>query len=243
VIVNQTLAERHWPGQSPIGRRIFIEVDGTRVPLEVVGVISDVRSFGLEEEVHAEMFRPAGQEPWSLLAITVRSAVAPESMAGTIREAVWSVDRDQPITHVLPMEDLAAEALAFRRVGMMLAALFSLLALALAGLGIYAVSSYSVTRRTREIGVRVALGATRQEVVRLVLREGVVMAAIGVVIGLAAAAMLTRYLTSLLFEVQPGDPTILAAVSGTLLTLALLATWLPARRAASIDPNIALRAE
>jgi putative ABC transport system permease protein len=243
VIVNQTLAERYWPGQSAIGRRILIQDNGTRVPLEIVGVIADVRSFGLEEEIHAEMFRPLWQEPWPLLAITVRSAVAPETMAGTIREAVWSVDRDQPITHVLPMEDLAAEALAFRRVGMVLAAGFGLLALALAGLGIYAVSSYSVTRRTREIGVRVALGATRREVVRLVLREGVVMTATGVVIGLAAAAMLTRYLTSLLFEVQPGDPTTLAAVSGTLLALAVLATWLPARRAASIDPNLALRAE
>ena len=183
------------------------------------------------------------KQPDVLIGITLRTQGDPSTLARQLRAAVWSVDREQPVTHVLTMSGLAAESLAFRRTGMMLAGGFGMLALALAAIGIYGVLNYSVSRRTREIGVRVALGATRGEVATLVVREGLLMTAIGIVIGLAAAAALTRFLTSILFEVQPGDPLTYAAVSAILIAVALVATWLPARRAASVDPLVALRTD
>jgi ABC-type antimicrobial peptide transport system permease subunit len=144
---------------------------------------------------------------------------------------------------MMPMRDLAAESLAFRRVGMMLAGSFGALALALAAMGIYGVLNYAVSVRTREIGVRVALGATRRQVARLVLRDALVMTGLGVVVGLAAAGALMRLIQSILFEVRPGDPLTYAAVAVILFAVALVATWLPARRATSVDPVVALRME
>jgi putative ABC transport system permease protein len=241
VIVNETLARRYWPGENPVGRRIVRRVANERRTFEVVGIVGDVKSFGLEEETHAELFRPYAQAPSPLLGIVVRTSGDPASLAPALRQAVWSVDRDQPIRNLMPMEDLAAESLAFRRVGMMLAGSFGALALALAAMGIYGVLNYAVSVRTREIGVRVALGATRRQVARLVVRDALVMVGLGVSIGLAAAVALMRVLRSALFEVQPGDPLTYAAVAGILLTVALAAAWLPARRATSVDPVVALR--
>jgi putative ABC transport system permease protein len=244
VIVNETLAKRYWPGEDPVGRRILIEGDaGRRVPYEVVGVIGDVKSFGLEEETHAEIFHPYWQAPSPLIGLALRARVDPASLAGSLRQAVWSIDRDQPITYLMPMADLAAESLAFRRTGMLLAGGFGLLALGLTAIGIYGVLSYSVSRRTREIGIRMALGATRREVARLVVREGLVMTAIGIVVGLAVAGAVMRLIASVLFEVHPGDPLTYMAVAGILIAVALAATWLPARRATAVDPVVALRIE
>jgi putative ABC transport system permease protein len=243
VIVNETLARRYWPGEDPVGRRIVMGRGESRRTLEVVGVVGDVRSFGLEEQIHAELFRPYAQELRPLLGIVVRTSGEPAALGSTVRQAVWSLDPDQPVTYLLPMRDLAAESLAFRRVGMMLAAGFGALALALAAMGIYGVLNYAVHVRTREIGVRVALGATRRQVARLVVRDALVMTGLGVVVGLAAAGALMRLIQSLLFEVRAGDPLTYAAVAVILLAVALVATWLPARRATSVDPVVALRME
>ncbi|HSC29294.1 MAG TPA: ABC transporter permease, partial [Vicinamibacterales bacterium] len=240
VIINETLAKRYWPGEDPIGRRILTGGGEDRVAHEIIGIVGDVKSFGLEEPTHAELFFPYWQMPWPLLGVAVRAHVDPASLSAGLRQAVWSIDRDQPITHLLPMEDLASESLAFRRVGMMLGAGFGLLALVLAALGIYGVLSCSVARRTREIGVRVALGATRTEVAALVVRQGLLMTVIGLAIGLAGALALTRWLASVLFEVRPGDPATFAAAAVILLIVALLAAWLPARRATAVDPIVAL---
>jgi putative ABC transport system permease protein len=243
VIVNETLAKRYWPGEDPVGRRILISRNSRRVAHEVVGVIGDVKSFGLEEETHAELFLSYWQWPSPLLGVAVRGRVDPASLTAPLRQAVWSIDRDQPITYLLPMAQLAAESLAFRRTGMLLAGGFGLLALALAAIGIYGVLSYSVTRRTREIGVRVALGATRHKVAALVMREGLLMTAVGIAIGLAAALALMRFLARILYQMQPTDPVTYAGVAVILITVALLATWLPARRATAVDPIAALRVE
>jgi ABC-type antimicrobial peptide transport system permease subunit len=164
-------------------------------------------------------------------------------VANQLRAAVWSVDREQPVMFVMPMSELAAESLAFRRAGMMLAGGFGILALVLAAIGIYGVLSYSVSRRTREIGVRVALGATRRQVAKLVVREGLLMTAIGVALGLGAAVGLSRFMASVLYEVKPGDPFTYAAVAVILIVVAALATLIPAHRATAVDPLIALRAE
>ncbi len=243
VIVNETCAKRYWPGENPVGHRIVIERGSAPVPHEIIGVIGDVKSFGLDEETHAELFHPYWQAPSALLGIVLRAGVDPGSLAGAVRETVWSIDRDQPVTYVMPMSDLAAESLAFRRTGMMLCAGFGVLALALAAMGVSGVLSYSVSRRTREIGVRMALGATRGEVAALVMREGLVMIAIGTALGLAAALVLMRTMASVLYGVGPGDPLSYVVAIATLLVVAVLATWLPARRATAVDPLIALRTE
>jgi putative ABC transport system permease protein len=243
VIINETLARLYWPERNPVGTRVVLSWPWGQFVHEIVGIVADVRAFGLEQPAVGEMYFSYWQQPDALLGIAVRTSGDPSSLARQLRAAVWSVDRDQPVTHVLMMSELAADSLTFRRTGMTLAGGFGVLALTLAAIGIYGVLSYSVSRRTREIGVRVALGATRGEVATLVVREGLRMTAVGIVVGLAAAAALTRFLTSILFEVQPGDPLTYAAVSAILIAVALVATWLPARRAASVDPLVALRAE
>jgi putative ABC transport system permease protein len=243
VVINETLAKRYWPGRNPIGTRVLIDGSSGQTPYEIVGIVGDVRAFGLEEPAEGEMYLSYWQAPDPLLGIVLRTSGDPAALAGQLRDAVWTVDREQPVTYVLTMSELAAESLTFRRAGMMLAGSFALVALVLAAIGIYGVLSYSVTRRTREIGVRVALGATRGEVGRLVVREGMVMTVAGIAIGLAAAAALTRFLRSVLYEVTPGDPFTYAAVGGILLAVALIACWLPARRATSVDPLVALRVD
>jgi predicted permease len=238
-IVDEALARRFFAGEDPVGRRLML----TNTPVEIVGIAGDVRAHGLEEPVEGGIYLPIRQQPTPLLGITLRTSLDPRSLAGAMRQAVWAVDSEQPVTYVMPMADLAAESLTFRRAGMLLAAGFGTLALLLAALGIYGVLSYAVTRRTRELGVRMALGATPSGLARLVVREGLATTAVGIALGLVAAAALTRLLESLLFEVRPGDPLTYAAVAGVLLLTALLATWLPARRATRVDPLVAIRAE
>jgi putative ABC transport system permease protein len=243
VIVNDTLVRRYFAGVNPVGRRILVDDNGRRATWEIVGVIRDVKSFGLDEPSHAELFRPYWQDPSRLLGITVRCAIDPVALGSSLRQAVWSIDKDQPVTFLMSMFDLASESLAFRRVGMILTAGFGALALVLAAVGIYGVLSYSVTRRTRELGVRMALGATRKEVAALVLRESLAMTVIGVFIGLVSAVAISGYLRNLLFEVQPDDPLTLAAVAMILTLVAIVATCIPARRATAVDPIVALRVE
>jgi len=243
VVINETLAARYWAGENPLGRRIIIERGSARVPHEIVGVIGDVKSFGLEEETHAELFHPYPQAPSTILGVVVRTRVEPASLAPAVRSAVWSVDPDQPITYLMPMSDLAAESLAFRRSGMILAEGFGMLALALAAIGVYGVLSYAVGRRTREIGVRMALGAKRGNVAVFVMREGLVMAAVGTALGLPAAFALMRAMASVLYGVGPGDPLSYLFAVTTLIVVTLVATWIPARRATNVDPLIALRSE
>ncbi|HJR59879.1 MAG TPA: ABC transporter permease [Vicinamibacterales bacterium] len=243
VVINQALAKKYWPGENPVGRRVVLDGRAGPLPHEIVGIVGDVRSAGLEEPIEGEMYFSSWQGADAILCIVLRTSGDPAALAGQLRAAVWSVDREQPVTYVMPMSELAAESLAFRRAGMMLASGFGLLALVLAAIGIYGVLSYGVTRRTREIGIRMALGATRGEVAKVILREGLLMTGIGVAIGLTAAFGLSRFLASLLFDVKPGDPLTYAAVAAILITVALLATVLPARRATSVDPLVALRAE
>jgi predicted permease len=243
VIVDEALARRFFAGQDPVGRRLMLTSSAGRTPVEIVGLAGDVRAHGLEEPVEGGIYLPIRQQPTPLLGITLRTNLDPRSLAGPMRAAVWAVDPEQPVTYVMPMADLVSESLTFRRAGMLLAAGFGALALLLAAMGIYGVLSYAVSRRTRELGVRMALGATPTGIARLVVREGVVTTAVGVALGLAAAAALTRFLESLLFEVRPGDPLTYTAVAGVLLLTALAATWLPARRATRVDPLVAIRAE
>ena len=242
-IVNQTLAARYWPGETSVGKRILMGPDNRRQTVEIVGVVADVRSAGLEEPIEPGLYLPWWQAPDPVIGVALRTTMDPESLGSQVRAAVWAIDRDQPVTYVLPMSDLAAESVAFRRVAMMLAGGFGLLAVALAAIGIFGVLSYSVTRRSREIGVRVALGASRGEVAGLVIRRAMSLTSIGIAAGLAAAFVLTRSLAGLLYETKPGDPLTYALAVAALMAVALLAAWIPARRATSVDPIVALRAE
>ena len=245
IAINETLARRHWPGEDPVGRRVLLEGPNGPVPFEIVGVLGDVRSDGLEQPAIPEMFFPIWQQPSPTLGFVVRAApgLDPGSLAAQMRAAVWAVDPEQPVTYVLTMAGLAEESLTFRRAGMRLAAAFGVLALVLSAIGIYGVLSYSVSRRAREIGVRMALGATRLNVARGVIREAMTMTAAGCAIGVAAALLLMQLIASLLYETEPANPVTYAAVAGILLAVALVATWVPVRKATAVDPISALRAD
>lgn len=249
-VVNETFARRFFPGQDPIGRRFDLQVGivrpgdtaaGSRTR-QVVGVVQDVRHFGLAQDAEPEVYLPYRQEPIPLISLMVRTRPG-LAIGEDLRRAVWSVDRDQPVLAVLPLDQLAAESVTLRRVSTILLGGLAGVAVFLAALGIYGVMAHSVARRTHEIGVRMAVGASAPDVLRLVLREGGRLAALGGALGVVSALALTRLLESLLFGVSPTDPASFAAVVVLLLSCALVGCWLPARRAARVDPVIALRYE
>ncbi|HMX29503.1 MAG TPA: ABC transporter permease [Blastocatellia bacterium] len=248
VIINETMARQYWPGESAVGKRINLEPEDPASPWRlVVGVIADVKEMGLEAPPKAETFFPFQQLPtmlWNMPRdLTVRTSGDPMNPAAAVRQAVWSVDPAQPVSNVRTMEDILSEEVAQRRIGMTLLAAFAALALLLASLGIYGVLSYAVTQRTQEIGVRMALGANRRAVVRMVMTDGLRLAGAGVVLGLGASFALTRLMANLLFGVSANDPRTLALVTLLLTAVAMLACYVPARRAAKVDPMVALRYE
>ncbi|HKQ08283.1 MAG TPA: FtsX-like permease family protein, partial [Blastocatellia bacterium] len=209
-----------------------------------VGVVRDVKSFGLSEETHIDIYRPYDQVTFPLIAFTIRSASDPTSLVAAVRNEVWSVDKDQPFFNkVLPMEQLASDSITLRRVSMLLLGAFAALALTLAAMGIYGVISYSVTQRTQEIGIRMALGASRGDVFKLVVRQGMLLAVMGVAIGVLIAFAVTRLMSSLLYGVSATDPLTFVLIPLVLTGVALVACFVPARRATRVDPGIALRYE
>ena len=240
VIVNETMAQRLWPGESPIGRRFTIWRD-EKFPREVVGVVGDTKE-SLDKEAGNQMYVPYAQDPtWGSLSLVVRTTGEPTALAGSVREAIRSVDKAVPNYNLKTMNDVISASAAPRRVPMLLLSAFAGVAMLLAMLGIYGVTSYYVTQRTHEIGVRMALGAQVVDVLRLVLRRAMVLAAIGITIGVAGAVAVTRYLTSLLFGVKPIDVVTFVGVAVILALVVLVACLVPARRATRIDPLEALR--
>ena len=244
-IINETFAKRYFPNQNPIGRRL--KIGGPERPtnqwMEIVGVVGDVHYGGLNVEPEPAYYENYLQTAWSETYLIVRSNSDPRQLAGAIRNAVWSLDKDLPVANIRTMEELLSESVARPRFRTFAFLILGSLALVLAVTGIYGVMSYMVTQRTREIGIRVALGAQRGNVLGLVIRQGMSLAVIGVVIGLGAALMLVRLMTSLLFGVSATDPATFAAITFLLLAVALVACWLPARRATKVDPLVALRYE
>jgi len=245
IIINEALASRYWPNQDPIGKRLgFLEEDsGKQVWREIVGVVGNVRHKALEIEVMPEAYFPYKQSPANFMSLVVRTASDPVSMVPAIRRQVLSVDKDQPVSDVMTMEQRVAKSVASRRFVMLLLGSFSVLALGLAAVGIYGVMAYLVIQRTQEIGVRMALGAQKRDVLRLVVGKGMALAVTGAAIGLVASLVLTRLMRSLLFQVTPTDWFTFVIVSVVLLTVALLACYIPARRATRVDPLVALRYE
>ncbi|HWT02781.1 MAG TPA: ABC transporter permease [Pyrinomonadaceae bacterium] len=241
VIINEAFARRHFSGEDPVAERLVI---GDEPPREIVGVVGSVRHRGLEEEPQPEFYVSYLQAPRSRLSLVVRAAsIDPAKLADAVRGAVREVEKDQLVGEVRTMDTLVAHSVAPRRFQMLLMGSFAAVALLLAGVGIYGVMAYAVTQRRHEIGVRLALGAQRGDVIRLVVRQGMTPALLGAGIGLIGAFAGTRVIESLLYGVSAGDPLVFAGVSVLLLLTALLACYLPARRATGIDPAIALRHE
>jgi len=242
-VINQAMARRYFPNQDPIGQRI--RVGGPERPqnqwMEIVGLVGDVRYEGLEVEPEAVLYQHHFQADWSDTYVVMRGVGDVRQLAGSVRDAIWSLDKDLPVAGVRTMEELLSESVSRPRFRTVVFVAFGSLALVLAVSGVYGVMSYLVGQRTREIGIRMVLGARRGDVLGLVIREGMTLALLGVVIGLGAALAMTRLMASLLFGVGATDPLTLAATTSLLLAMVLAACWLPARRAARVDPAVSLR--
>jgi len=245
VVINEAMAKRFWPGEDPVGRRISTATSsGQQTQWQtIVGVVGNVRHLGLDTEPRPELYYHANTSPPFGPVLVIRSKTDPKALISLARAKVRELDGDLPISNVNTMEQLVAQSVAQRRFGMFLLASFAGLALLLAAVGIYGVISYSVAQRTQEIGVRMALGARTSDVLKLIMKNGLVLACVGLAIGLTGAFLLTRLMARLLFEVRPTDALTFAIVSVGLLLVAFLACYLPARRATKVDPLVALRYE
>ena len=248
-IINETMARQYWPGENALGRRFKVGDPGDdRLPwMQIVGIVADMRQMGLTEPVKAEMYLPYQQINHNLWFIprdlAIRTSGDTSKLVGAVRQIIREVDPDQPISNIATMGEVLGTEAAQRRMGMIMLVGFALLALLLASLGIYGVLAYFVTQHTNEIGVRQALGATPRDILFLVLKKGMGLTLIGVAIGLASAFAFTRLMSSLLFGVKASDPLTFAAVPLLLAFVALLACYIPARRATKVDPLVALRYE
>ena len=241
VMVNETVVRRFWPHENPIGKRIWVgrQTD----PMEVVGVLGDVRNTGLAADPQPEIYLPFAQLPWAFMNLVVRGEGDPHGLEAAVRSRVLAVDRDQPVTEVRTMDEVLDAAAAQPRLMMSLLAALSGTALLLALVGIYGVIAYSVAERTGEMGVRIALGAQRGDILRLVLRQGLGLALGGIAIGLAVSLAATRLLASELYHVSTTDPLAFAGSAALFIAVAALANCVPARRAMRVDPIHALRQE
>ena len=242
-IVNSTLAHRYFGREDPIGKVLEISDGGPQQRWVVVGEVPDVRAFGPEQPAHADLYRPLAQVSFPLLAFTVRVSGDASYALNSAKQAVWNVDKDQPVFDAMPLSLLAAQSVTLRRVSAILLGGFASVALGLAALGLYGLMAYSVTQRTHEIGIRMALGAQHGDVLLEMLGNGMRLVLVGEVVGFTAAVIVARLSSSLLFQVRPGDPVILAGAAGILMTVAVFAISVPARRAARVDPMVALRYE
>ncbi|HEY7514292.1 MAG TPA: ADOP family duplicated permease, partial [Vicinamibacteria bacterium] len=245
-LVSASFARRFFPGEDPLGRRLVLPVrrDQRQAPaLTVVGIVGDVKADGLDADSPPVLYRSLDQDSFLILTLVLRTTEGPASLGEAIRREVGRIDADQPVYGVRTFEALAAHALGPRRFVTTLLGLFALVSLVLAAVGIYGVTAYAVSRRTGEIGLRMALGARPRDVLRLVLGQGMTLVAIGIGLGLVAAATLSRALATLLFGVSRTDAVAFGGIALLLASVALLACALPARRAASVDPLVALREE
>jgi putative ABC transport system permease protein len=248
LVINDTLAKRWFPNQDPIGRRIQTGDPDPSSPYEtIVGVVGDVKYQGLDAPPQPTLYVPYTEKGWSdwcrSMYLVVRSSSEAGDLAGVIRQAVREVDSEVPVTKITPMTELVDESTLQQRFRTLLLGAFATLALLLAAIGIYGVISYSVAQQTRDIGVRIALGSTRDDVVRLVLGRTIRLALTGFGIGIAASFFVMRLLRTFLFDISPADPLSFAVASAVLLMAAGAAGFVPARRASTIDPASALRAE
>jgi putative ABC transport system permease protein len=243
VIINDAMARHVWPNQDPIGQKIVIDMKDQNLPSTIIGVVGDVKQEGLDSSFHATVYWPHPELPFTFMTLAIRTQGDPLRLAHAVEEQVEAIDSDQPVSQVRTMEQWMSETTAQARFQTLLLTVFAGMALALAVVGIYGVVSYSVTQRTRELGIHIALGAQAGDVLGMVAREGVWLAGAGLAVGLALSVAVTRLLASLLFQVGTLDPLTFMGMTVLLAMVALAASLVPARRAMRVDPMVALRHE
>ena len=241
-IVNETLARQFFPNEDPIGKRILV-TNGPDVWRQIVGVVSDIKQYGVDQKTTNQTYEPYAQYPFLSLNIVLRTTGSNSAVAGALRPAVYSVDKDQPIGTIQPLEEILGGTIAKQRFATVLLLVLSLIALVIAAVGIYGVMAYSVLQRRGEFGIRMALGAQRSDVLRLVLAHGGKLVGVGVVIGLVAMLATSRIIGSLLFQTSSHDPLTFGITTILLAAVALAACLFPARRATRVNPIEALRTE
>jgi predicted permease len=245
ILINQAMARKYWPGEDAVGKRIGVS-DASRKDvdwLQIAGVIGDVKTYPNSAEAEPAYYYPVTQEPYPEISLAIRTDRDPLGLVEAVRREVLALDREMPISEVKTLETVAAAAVAGRRFTLLLVGAFALTALALAGIGIYGVTSYLVAHRTHEIGIRIALGASSFDVLKLALSQGMKLTLAGVGAGLTLAFAATRLMANLLYGVGATDPVTFVVVPLFLIGVAFVACWIPARRATKVDPMIALRSE
>jgi putative ABC transport system permease protein len=248
-LISETVAHRYWPHSNPLGSHLTLlarvysgENSGSSHPLEIVGVVKDVRNENLWKP-EAAIYVPFEQKPVPSIFLVLRTAVPPLKVAGAVRAAVLSLDKEQPVDRIRTMNEIVSQTYGTIRFPMALLWIFSALAMILSAVGMFGVMSYTVSRRTKEMAIRMALGASGGGMLRLVLREGLAVTLIGVVLGLVGASVLSRVMAGYVYGITSTDPLTFASTSLLLIAVALLASYIPARRAARVDPTVALRYE
>jgi putative ABC transport system permease protein len=241
VMINESLAQKYWPDQDPVGKRLKISFETS--PREIVGVVSSVKHFGLESMSYQEMYFPDSQSSFALKTVVVRASSNPSNLIGLMKQAVRDLASDLPLYDVKVMTDRVGDSTGDRRFTAFVLGVFAVIALLLAAGGIYSVVAYSVSQTKREIGIRMALGARRVDVLALVLRKALLLSLKGATLGLISAVLLTRVLTSLLFGLRANDPLTLALTTLGVVFMSLIAGFLPAYRATNLDPASVLRSE
>jgi putative ABC transport system permease protein len=243
VLISESLAERYFPGEDPLGKRITVPMSEKPVPTEIIGMVGDVRYDSLTDQAEPTVYLPHPELTYGFMTLIIRTDGDPAAMTPVVRDELRAMDSDQPVSDVRTMDQVMAETVSRPRFNTLLFGLFAGLATLLAGVGIFGVMNYSVTLRTRELGIRMALGAQPGKVLMLILRQGLLLTLIGIGIGLAGALALTRVISGLLFGVVATDPVTFAAIVLLLAAVSLVACYIPARRATKVDPVIALRYE
>jgi putative ABC transport system permease protein len=243
-IINKTLARQYFAGEDPIGKKIVISYMGQRISREIIGVVGDIKQEAPGEPTRPEVFVPFDQQPWFAAWLLIRTTGPdPLNVKNAVQKAIWSVNNTLAVSKAEVIEELIDQQVAEPRLYALLLGVFAAIALALAAVGVYGITSYSVTERTREIGIRIALGARRRDILGMVIRQGAALTLTGVAIGISAALASSHIMSSLLFEVGANDPFTFVSVSVLLTCVALLASYIPARRATKVDAIIALRNE
>jgi putative ABC transport system permease protein len=241
-VINETLARQFFPNEDPLGKRILV-TNGPDVWRQIVGIVADIKQYGVDKETTSQTYEPYAQAPFRSLNLVLRTEGSPSALAGMLRPAVYAIDKDQPVGTIQPLEEILGTTMAKQRFGMVLLLVFSFVALVIAAVGIYGVMAYSVAQRTGEFGIRMALGAQRSDVLRLVLSSAGKLVGLGLLIGFGATVLISRVMDSMLFQTSTHDPLTYSLTILLLAAVALAACLLPARRATRVNPIEALRTE